>query len=102
MPTLLSWKESALVLDIKGENWALTSGWRQQQGHRVLRFEPTDKTASGARFNPLEEICLHKAHAIADTQNIASMIVDPDGKGLNKAAFALLSGAILHCLITVM
>jgi type IV secretion system protein VirD4 len=34
------------------------------------------------------------------------MIVDPDGKGLkdywNKAAFALLSGAILHCLVTVL
>lgn len=105
LPTLLSWKESALVLDIKGENWALTAGWRQKQGHRVLRFEPTDETASGARFNPLEEIRLHTAHAIADTQNIASMIVDPDGKGLkdywNKAAFALLGGAILHCLIEV-
>lgn len=72
-----------LVLDIKSENWALTSGWRQQQGHRVLRFEPTDETASDARFKPLEEIRLHTVHAIADTQNIASMIVDPDDKDLN-------------------
>lgn len=106
LPTLLSWKESLIALDIKGENWALTAGWRQKQGHRVLRFEPTDETASGARFNPLQEIRLHTAHAIADTQNIASMIVDPDGKGLkdywNKAAFALLGGAILHCLIVTL
>ena len=105
LPTLLSWRESAIVLDIKGENWALTSGWRQRQGQRVLRFEPTDNKGTGARFNPLEEIRLHTAHAIPDTQNIASMIVDPDGKGLkdywNKAAFALLGGAILHCLIEV-
>lgn len=105
LPTLLSWPESALILDIKGENWAVTSGWRQRQGHRALRFEPTDSDGAGARFNPLEEIRLHTAHAIADTQNIASMIVDPDGKGLkdywNKAAFALLGGAILHCLIEV-
>lgn len=64
-----------------------------------------EATASGARFNPPAEIRLHTVHAIADTQNIASMIVDPDGKGLkdywNKAAFALLGGAILHCLIEV-
>ena len=103
LPTLLSWPESALILDIKGENWAVTAGWRQKQGHKVLRFEPTDDEGAGARFNPLEEIRLGSGHAIADTQNIASMIVDPDGKGLkdywNKAAFALLGGAILHCLI---
>ncbi len=28
VPTLLSWRHSTLVLDIKGENWALTAGWR--------------------------------------------------------------------------
>ena len=33
IPTLVSWDESVLVLDIKGENWALTSGFRE----RVLK-----------------------------------------------------------------
>ena len=28
IPTLLTWRESVLVHDIKGENWALTAGWR--------------------------------------------------------------------------
>lgn len=103
VPTLLSWEESALILDIKGENWALSAGYRKSIGHNVFRFDPTDYSGNSARFNPLEEIRLHTPRAIPDTQNIASMIVDPEGEGLkdywNKAAFSFLAGAILHCLI---
>jgi hypothetical protein len=32
IPTLLQWRESAFVLDIKGENYDLTAGWRQSIG----------------------------------------------------------------------
>ncbi|NDV23133.1 type IV secretory system conjugative DNA transfer family protein [Desulfovibrio sp. JC022] len=103
LPTLLSWEGSSIVLDIKGENWALTSGWRKQQGHKVMKFDPTEATGNAARYNPLSEIRIDGPHAIPDAQNIASMIVDPDGKGLkdywNKAAFSFLGGTILHCLI---
>ncbi|WP_419783935.1 type IV secretory system conjugative DNA transfer family protein [Maridesulfovibrio sp.] len=103
LPTLLSWGESSIVLDIKGENWALTSGWRKAQGHKVLKFDPTDASGKSAKYNPLSEIRLDGPHAIPDAQNIASMIVDPDGKGLkdywNKAAFGFFGGAILHCMI---
>ncbi|GAB7493098.1 hypothetical protein Bwad001_18220 [Bilophila wadsworthia] len=30
LPTLLTWMESCVVTDIKGELWALTAGWRQK------------------------------------------------------------------------
>lgn len=104
LPTLLSWPDSAFILDIKGENWALTSGWRKSQGHVVLRFDPTARHGA-ARFNPLAEIRLEGHSAIPDAQNVASMLVDPEGKGLkdywNKAAFSFLSGAVLHCLILI-
>ncbi len=103
LPTLLSWDESSIVLDIKGENWALTSGWRKSHGHKVLKFDPTDTSGNSARYNPLSEVRLDGPQAIPDAQNIANMIVDPDGKGLkdywNKAAFGFLGGAILHCMI---
>ena len=105
LPTLLSWPGSSIVLDIKGENWALTAGWRKQQGHTVLRFDPSDASGSGCCFNPLEEIRLTTLECIQDVQNMALMLVDPDGKGLDdhwtKAAFAFFSGVILHCCITV-
>lgn len=109
LPTLLSWPDSAVIFDIKGENWALTAGFRQSLGYTVLRFDPSDASGASARFNPLEEIRLDSAqaahHAIGDAQNLAQMLMDPQGKGLEdywaKAAFAFLGGAILHCLVIV-
>ena len=105
LPTLLSWPGSTLTLDIKGENWALTSGWRKSQGHKVLRFAPADSSGFGCAFNPLDEIRLTSLEAVQDVQNLALMLVDPDGKGLEdhwtKAAFAFFSGLILHCCVVV-
>ena len=100
IPTLLSWRESAVVLDLKGENWEKTAGWRQQRaGQRVIRFDPGD--AKSARFNPLAEIRLRTSHEVADVQNIATILVDPKGEGFedkhwSQTAWSLLVGAMLH------
>ncbi len=100
IPTLLSWDESVLVHDIKGENWQLTSGFRAKMGQRCIKFDPT--ALDSARFNPLAEIRIGTEFETRDVQNIATMIVDPDGKGLNdhwaKTGFDLLTGVILHVL----
>ena len=105
LPTLLAWEGSSIVLDIKGENWALTAGWRKSQEQTVLRFDPSDASGASAGFNPLEELRLDTLMAIPDVQNMAAMLVDPNGKGLedhwSKAAFAMLGGAILHCCIMI-
>ncbi|WP_020592872.1 type IV secretory system conjugative DNA transfer family protein [Kiloniella laminariae] len=101
LPTLLSWKESVLVLDIKGENYALTAGWRKSIGQRVLRFDPASLEGS-VKYNPLAEIRIETDHEIADCQNIASMIIDPDGKGLKdywqQSGWEWLAASILHVL----
>lgn len=99
IPTLLTWPGSAVVHDIKGENWTLTAGYRARFG-RVHRFDPTD--ASGAAYNPLLEV-RRGALEVRDVQNIADILVDPDG-GLEKrnhwekTSHSLLVGAILHVL----
>jgi len=36
IPTLLTWPDSAIVHDIKGENWTLTTAWRARFGLSVL------------------------------------------------------------------
>ncbi|MCG7556063.1 type IV secretory system conjugative DNA transfer family protein [Pseudoalteromonas sp. Of11M-6] len=100
LPTLLSWLKSALITDLKGELWELTAGWRQQYAkNKVLKFEPASMTASVA-WNPLEEIRIGTEYEVGDVQNLATLIVDPDGKGLNdhwqKTSQALLVGLILH------
>jgi len=103
IPTLLSWPHSVVVNDIKGENWELTAGWRSRtlRSH-CLKFDPTSNDGTSARFNPLEEIRIGTDDEVRDVQNIATMIVDPDGRGLNdhwtKTGFSLLVGTILHVL----
>jgi len=102
IPTLLSWPHSAVVTDLKGELWALTAGWRKQHArNKVLRFEPASSTGC-VGFNPLDEIRVGTEYEVGDVQNLATLLVDPDGRGLNdhwqKTAQALLVGCILHVL----
>jgi len=102
VPTLLSCGHSAVITDLKGELWALTSGWRQKHAkNKVLRFEPAIANGSGC-WNPLDEIRVCTENEVGDVQNLATLIVDPDGKGLEshwqKTGQALLVGVILHSL----
>lgn len=99
VPTLLSWTGSAVVHDIKGENWQLTAGWRARFSHCLL-FNPTD--ARSARYNPLLEV-RRGVHEVRDVQNIADILVDPEGalerrNHWEKTSHSLLVGAILHVL----
>jgi type IV secretion system protein VirD4 len=99
LPTLLSWTSSAVVHDIKGENWELTSGWRSTFSHCLL-FNPTDPRS--ARYNPLLEVRKGSAE-VRDVQNIADILVDPEGAlerrtHWEKTSHSLLVGVILHVL----
>jgi len=99
IPTLLSWTGSAVIHDIKGENWSLTAGWRSRFSHCLL-FNPTD--ARSARYNPLLEV-RRGVNEVRDVQNIADILVDPEGalerrNHWEKTAHALLVGAMLHIL----
>lgn len=99
VPTLLSWPHSAVIHDIKGENWQLTAGWRSYFSHCLL-FNPTDPLS--AAYNPLLEV-RRGAHEVRDVQNIADILVDPEGalerrNHWEKTSHALLVGAILHVL----
>jgi type IV secretion system protein VirD4 len=99
VPTLLAWSGSAIVHDIKGENWFLTSGWRARFG-RVLLFDPTNPASAG--YNPLLEVRRGDAE-VRDVQNVADILVDPEGalerrNHWEKTSHSLLVGAILHVL----
>jgi type IV secretion system protein VirD4 len=99
VPTLLTWPGSAIVHDIKGENWDLTAGFRARHG-RVLRFDPTSMTS--APYNPLLEV-RRGEWEVRDVQNVADVLVDPEGSlekrnHWEKTSHSLLVGAILHVL----
>ncbi len=99
IPTLLTWPGSAIVHDIKGENWTLTAGWRSRFG-RVLLFDPTNPESSA--YNPLLEVRRGDSE-VRDVQNVADILVDPEGalerrNHWEKTSHSLLVGAILHVL----
>jgi type IV secretion system protein VirD4 len=57
IPNLLTYQGSAVVLDVKGENFEATSRHRAAQGNKVFRFAPTDwKDGRSHRYNPLLRI----------------------------------------------
>ena len=99
VPTLLTWPGSCIVHDIKGENWQLTAGFRSRHG-RVLLFDPTNPKSSP--YNPLLEVRKGEWE-VRDVQNVADVLVDPEGSlekrnHWEKTSHALLVGAILHVL----
>ncbi len=99
LPTGLVWRHSYIALDLKGENWTITSGLRSSFGP-VFRFAPTETGAH--RFNPLTQIRRGDAE-VRDTQILADMLVDPEGSLRERShwqlrAFELLVAVILWTL----
>lgn len=99
IPTLLGWRHSTVVLDIKGENYALSAGWRRKYLHHIcLRFDPSSLSNS-VKFNPIEEVRFGTDHEVGDAQNLALMISDPYGLGFkshwDRQAYSLITGLIL-------
>jgi len=99
VPTLLTWAGSVVVHDIKGENYGLTAGWRARFS-RIVLFDPTNPDSDA--YNPLLEV-RRGPNEVRDVQNVADILVDPEGalekrNHWEKTSHALLVGAILHVL----
>lgn len=99
VPSLLSWTESVLVHDPKGELWRTSAGWRSSFSH-VLRFDP--RAADSARWNPLAEVQPGPGE-LAQVQRLVAILADPGGVRddeaiWDKSASEILEAVILHVL----
>ncbi|MEP6899339.1 MAG: type IV secretory system conjugative DNA transfer family protein [Rhodanobacter sp.] len=83
IPNLLEYGESAVVLDIKQENYELTSGWRASQGQEVYLFNPFAEDRRSHRWNPLSYVSTDSAFRVSDLMSIAAMLY-PDGADEQK------------------
>ncbi len=78
IPNLLDYQESMVVLDIKQENFDLTSGWRKSVGHEIFLFNPFAEDRRSHRWNPLTYVSADPAFRVSDLMSIAAMLY-PDG-----------------------
>lgn len=83
IPNLLEYQESVVVLDIKQENFDLTSGWRASQGQEVFLFNPFAEDRRTHRWNPLSYVSDDPAFRVSDLMSIAAMLY-PDGSDDQK------------------
>jgi type IV secretion system protein VirD4 len=80
IPNLLNWGGSAVVTDIKRENWTLTAGYRASRGHATYLFEPLSEAGATSCWNPLTYVSPNPGQRVNDLQRIAGMIY-PDTPG---------------------
>ncbi len=83
IPNLLEYGESIVVLDIKQENFDLTSGWRASQGHEVFLFNPFAEDKRTHRWNPLSYVSDDANFRVSELMSIAAMLY-PDGSDDQK------------------
>jgi type IV secretion system protein VirD4 len=102
IPTLLSYPQSMIIFDPKGELFEATAGFRQKFS-RVLKFSPISKNT--VRFNPLEEVDLTE-QAFADIGLILTNMFEQSKSGQQDSTSSFfdnnaqdgLTGVIFHVL----
>jgi type IV secretion system protein VirD4 len=87
IPNLLNWPDSVVVLDIKGENYDITAGYRAAHGQAVHAFSPFDEDARSHRWNPLTAVRASPLHRVGDLLTIGQIFFPNDGGGTSSEAF---------------
>ncbi len=83
IPNLLRYRGSAVVLDVKGELWDATAGYRSINYGPVYRFAPTDTKGATNRYNPFDFISKDPATA-ADQATVLTYQVVVDDPNLKE------------------
>lgn len=103
IPNLLDWPGSAIVTDIKLENWRATSGFRHRHGQEVIVFAPLAAGGETQRYNPLDFVTGSGAHRLDDLQRICFKLIStpPQGDPMWAAEARSLLEALLLWLLDV-
>lgn len=98
IPAIIDHDGPVAVLDIKGENFAVTRRYRRSLGRQVVVLNPFGVIEpSKDRFNPLDYI--RQAHLVRDIEVIAEGLVRPEGG--NGAHFAEMAKSMIAAVIEV-
>lgn len=103
IPNLLTWPDSVVVVDVKSENWDITSGFRSAYGQEcyMMNFAPRDyKTHC---WNPLFYISDDPNFRINDIQKIGNMLfpnIKAEAPIWQASARSLWLGLVLYLIET--
>ncbi|HEY0502979.1 MAG TPA: type IV secretory system conjugative DNA transfer family protein [Lysobacter sp.] len=78
VPILLTYRQSVVCSDLKGELYDLTSAQRQAMGHAVYRYAPYDEQGRTHRFNPFTALSTDRRVLIGDIQTIGAVLYPDD------------------------
>jgi type IV secretion system protein VirD4 len=103
IPALLTWPGPVIVIDPKGENYAVTARHRRERGQQVICLDPFDSIQDGgddAAFNPLDLIDPASPNVADDAMMLAEALsyqtLMDDDPFWHVRGKQLLAGFLLH------
>lgn len=76
VPTLLTWKDSAIVMDARGATYECTANWRKNCANNQIRFVAFCDPESPDTFNFLDAIPWGSEDEYTATRHLARLILD--------------------------
>lgn len=78
IPNCVHYRDSMVVLDIKGENHEMTSGFRAACGQKVFKFAPDSEEGLTECWNPLTYIRDDERLRVTDILSITNILYPPN------------------------
>jgi type IV secretion system protein VirD4 len=80
LPNLLAWPHSVAALDLKGELYTRTAGYRSSHGQKTYRLNFTPRDYRTHRYNPFAFVSSDPNFLVADVERITNYLIQL-GKG---------------------
>jgi type IV secretion system protein VirD4 len=100
IPNLLHYRDSCVTLDIKGENFAITSGFRAKCGQDVYKFAPDAEDFQTDCWNPMAYVRDDPIFRVSDLMGITNILYPPSDDVWNSTAESLFLGLALYIMDT--
>jgi len=100
IPNLLHYRDSVVVLDVKGENFQKTAGFRAACGQEVYKFSPDAENMVTDCWNPMAYVRDDPLLRVSDLMGITNTLYPPSDDVWNATAESLFLGLALYIMDT--
>jgi type IV secretion system protein VirD4 len=103
VPTLVTFPDSMVILDTKGENWSMSAGYRNKHGQDCFKLNLAPRDYESHHWNPLHYISTDPHFKINDIQKLGDLIfprIDNEAPIWQSSARSLWLGLVLFLIET--